>query len=144
MKSIIAALTLFSLSLPVWASHNTEDSVEARIGPVGTLNVMSAEEMAAKANAASTEVAAAGEESGESVYQSACFACHGTGAAGAPKVGDAAAWTERLAQGMETLINNAINGIQGSAGVMPARGGNPNLSDEAVTAAVEFMLENSQ
>ena len=144
MKSIIAALTLFSLSLAVWASHNTEDSVEARIGPVGTLNVMSAEEMAAKANAASTEVAAAGEESGESVYQSACFACHGTGAAGAPKVGDAAAWTERLAQGMETLINNAINGIQGSAGVMPARGGNPNLSDEAVTAAVEFMLENSQ
>ena len=140
MKSIIAVITLFTFSLAVWASHNNEDSVESRIGPVGTLNVMSAEEMEAKA----TEVAASGEESGESVYQSACFACHGTGAAGAPKVGDAAAWTERLAQGMDTLINNAINGFQGSAGVMPARGGNPNLSDEAVTAAVEFMLENSQ
>ncbi|VAW35905.1 hypothetical protein MNBD_GAMMA01-292, partial [hydrothermal vent metagenome] len=70
----------------------------------------------------------------------ACFACHGTGAAGAPKL-EAAAWTGRLEKGTDALVANAIKGFQGNTGFMPAKGGRPDLSDAQVRAAVEFMLE---
>ena len=81
---------------------------------------------------------------GESVYQKSCGACHNAGVAGAPKLGDAAAWSERLAQGVEMLESNAINGFQGSAGMMPAKGGNTSLSDDEVRSAVAYMLESSK
>ena len=74
--------------------------------------------------------------SGEEVYQSACVVCHGAGVAGAPKLDDAAAWEPRLAQGIEVLYEHAIGGIN----AMPAKGGNTSLSDEAVKAAVDYML----
>ena len=74
--------------------------------------------------------------SGDSVYQSSCAACHADGIAGAPKYGDAAAWEPRIAQGIETLYDHAINGIN----TMPAKGGNTSLSDDSVKAAVDYML----
>jgi len=77
---------------------------------------------------------------GKGTYTSACFACHGTGAAGAPKLGDKGAWTKRIAQGMDTLLDHAINGFKG----MPAKGGNASLSDAAVEAAVEYMVKGSK
>ena len=76
---------------------------------------------------------------GKSVYDSACVACHGSGLAGAPKFGDKPAWAPRIAQGMATLDKHAIEGYQGSAGFMPAKGGRVDLSDDAVKAAVEYM-----
>lgn len=78
---------------------------------------------------------------GKSVYDSACFACHAAGVAGAPKQGDAEAWAPRVAKGLETLYSNAINGYQGEAGIMPAKGGRADLSDEQVEAAVDYMVE---
>jgi cytochrome c5 len=78
--------------------------------------------------------------SGEKIYTSACFACHGTGAAGAPKLGDKAAWKARIAQGMPTLISHAIKGFKG----MPAKGGRADLSDDAVKAAIKHMVDNSK
>ncbi len=96
----------------------------------------------AKASAAPspapTQVASAGE--GMQIYTTACAACHATGAAGAPRVGDTAAWTARIAQGMDALHQNAIVGIRS----MPAKGGRLDLSDGAVKAAVVYMVENSQ
>lgn len=77
------------------------------------------------------------EPDGEAIYNRACMACHMTGAAGAPIKGDADAWAPRLEQGMETLYEHSINGFQ----AMPAKGGQVNLSDEEVKAAVDFMLE---
>lgn len=74
---------------------------------------------------------------GRQVYQNACFACHGTGVAGAPRIDDKAAWAPRLEQGRETLVNHAINGIRG----MPPKGGRMDLSDKAVTNAVVYMME---
>ncbi len=75
-------------------------------------------------------------QSGESVYQSACAACHTAGIAGAPKYGDGAAWEPRIAQGAEVLYEHAINGFN----TMPAKGGSTNLSDDAVKAAVDYMI----
>lgn len=91
-----------------------------------------------------TQVAAVSSVDGKAVYDKACFACHTAGVAGAPKLGDPAAWADRIARGMDSMANNAINGYQGDAGVMPAKGGNPSLSDEEVTAAVQYMVEQSQ
>lgn len=76
---------------------------------------------------------------GKSVYETACVACHGAGIAGAPKFGDKAAWAPRIAQGKATLHKHAIEGYQGSAGFMPAKGGRTDLSDDAVEAAVDYM-----
>jgi len=72
---------------------------------------------------------------GKSTYDTTCVACHGTGAAGAPKFGDKAAWAPRLKQGAAVLQDHAIKG----KGAMPPKGGNMALSDAAVKAAVDYM-----
>lgn len=78
---------------------------------------------------------------GEQVYQSSCASCHEQGVAGAPAKGNREQWEPRLAKGYETLVLNSINGFQGNTGVMPPKGGNPNLSNEEVAAAVAYMME---
>jgi len=77
---------------------------------------------------------------GEAIYGAVCAACHAQGVAGAPKTGDAAVWELRTAQGWDVLVGHAINGYQGTDGVMPARGGRADLSDEGVKQAVGYML----
>jgi cytochrome c5 len=77
---------------------------------------------------------------GQKVYQQACFACHGTGAAGAPKLGDKAAWKDRIAKGKETLHKHALHGFN----AMPAKGGRADLSDEDVKAAVDYMVSQGK
>jgi cytochrome c5 len=74
-------------------------------------------------------------QNGQAVYTAVCAACHATGAAGAPKVGDAAGWSARIAQGYDTLVQHAIQGIR----AMPAKGGNPDLDDVEVARAVVYM-----
>jgi cytochrome c5 len=81
---------------------------------------------------------------GKAVYDQACMACHAQGVAGAPKLGDVDAWTDRIAQGMDTMYQHSIDGFQGETGVMPPKGGFANLSDEEVKAAVDYMVEESQ
>ena len=81
---------------------------------------------------------------GQGVYMNFCSACHASGVAGAPKVGDKEAWAQRINLGMEFLIERAINGYQGESGVMPAKGGNMSLTDEEVSAAVHYMVEQSR
>jgi cytochrome c5 len=96
---------------------------------------------AAAAEAAKGQVAYDGTLDGATIYNNLCGACHTSGAGGAPKL-EKAAWTARNAQGIDTLVKHAIEGYTGSAGVMPARGGNPSLSDEQVHATVQWMVDN--
>ena len=76
---------------------------------------------------------------GEDVYKATCAACHGSGAAGAPKFGDAGAWSARIAQGYDKLVANAVNGVR----AMPAKGGNPDLDDIEVARAVVHMANSA-
>lgn len=78
-------------------------------------------------------------QNGQAVYTTTCVACHGTGAAGAPKAGDTAAWSARIGQGYDTLVQHAVNGIR----AMPAKGGNPDLDDVEVARAVVYMANQS-
>ena len=98
--------------------------VEARIRPVGRVEFGPAGLAAAQA-----------PKSGEEVVKSACSACHQTGAAGAPKIGDNAAWRKVLKAGLPELVKNAIAGVR----AMPPRGGNPDLSDLEVARAIVYM-----
>jgi len=84
------------------------------------------------------------QASGQQTYQQACFACHNTGVAGSPKIGDKAAWAPRIAQGMATLQEHALKGYKGKTGFMPAKGGRADLSDDAVKAAVQYMVDSSK
>ena len=73
-------------------------------------------------------------------YRTACMACHATGAAGAPKLGDKAAWKARIAAGMDAMVKNAIVG----KGAMPPKGGRPNLTDAQIKAVVTYMVNESK
>ena len=132
---------IFAL-IPVMASaidlsKEQRAAIEARIQPYSQVCVAGDDSCAGGAAAV-----ASGPRSGEAVYNGACMACHSTGAAGAPKVGDAAAWGERLAKGIDALYNSGVNGVAGTG--MIAKGGCADCSDEEIHAAVDYMVENSQ
>ena len=82
------------------------------------------------------------ERTGEEVYSQACSLCHMAGVAGAPRYADKSAWAPRVSKGLEPLYANAINGYIGEAGVMPAKGGRPDLSDKEVRDAVDYILSS--
>ena len=117
-------------------------SVAERIKPVAQVNVASAETQREPVKSAA--VAPSPTRDGQQVYQTTCVACHDAGIAGAPKVGDKGQWAKHLAKGLDTLYTSALNGVQGAAGAMPPRGGNPGLSDAEVKAAVNYMVARSK
>jgi cytochrome c5 len=91
--------------------------------------------------AASKETLLSSEKSasGRTLYEANCAGCHDASVGGAPKPGDKRVWKERLATGMETMVKKSIEGYEGTAGVMPPKGGNASLSDEEVRNAVAYM-----
>ena len=112
---------------------DTVQDMAMRLQPVVSLDEM---------RSSMTVASAAGDtadKSPDQLYQGACLACHTTGAAGAPKIGDAAAWTARLAKGLDALVTSAINGI----GAMPPRGGSQ-FNDDQIRATVEYILSESK
>jgi cytochrome c5 len=119
----------------------SKKSVEERIKPVGELvKFDGAAPPPAPVAVAAAAAAPAKARSGEEVYNLACTACHGAGIAGAPKTGDKAAWAPRIAQGAATLYEHSIKGFK----AMPAKGGNPSLSDDEVKAAVDYQVAKSK
>ena len=111
--------------------------------PAPATETASAASDSGESSAAAQTVAAAGgavdPAAGEKVYQSACFACHLSGAAGAPKIDDPAAWEPRLGQGMAGLLQSVTNG----KGAMPPKGGFAHLTEDEIRNAVQFMLDKA-
>lgn len=106
-------------------------------GRQAMVEAQKAAEAALKAN-----VPFGGSTDGGTIFAGLCTACHTAGVGGAPKLVKAE-WTDRIAQGEELLIKHATEGYDGAAPTpMPARGGNPALTDEQVKATVEWMLAN--
>jgi cytochrome c5 len=83
-------------------------------------------------------------KNGTELFEQTCSTCHGQGIAGAPKAGDKAAWAPRIAKGKETLYQHALNGFQGSSGVMPPKGGRTDVPDDVVKQAVDHMVQMAQ
>ena len=132
---LIVAFLIFKLVMGIMATHvdaaDTKvaaEEIAQRLKPVGEVAIGEA------------KPDAGGVVDGKKVYEGLCQACHGTGAAGAPKAGDKGAWGPRIAQGKEILFKHAIGGFTGKSGAMPAKGGNPALSDAEVKAAVEHLI----
>jgi len=132
----VALALSFSVSAQDLSEKQRAEIVE-RIKPVGEVCLQGDTDCGGSAAAASS-----GPRSGEDVYNAACMACHSTGAAGAPRLGEAADWADRIGKGIDELYNSGINGLVGTG--MIAKGGCMNCSDEEVSAAVDYMLENSQ
>jgi cytochrome c5 len=80
-------------------------------------------------------------DSGQEIYEETCELCHGEGLAGAPAFGDKEAWAPRIEQGMDTLIEHAINGFEGESGIMPEKGGDPDIEDDDIAAIVKYMVD---
>lgn len=97
-----------------------------------------------KDTAAPAAAPAAENTVGKSVFGKTCSLCHAAGVAGAPKPGDKADWGPRIAQGNDVLHKHAMEGFTGAKGQMPARGGNPALTDDEIKAAVAFMVDQSR
>jgi cytochrome c5 len=116
-------------------------NVAERIKPVAQVEVASAE---TQREPVKTAAAAPASRNGQQVYQTTCVACHEAGIAGAPKLGDKGQWAKHVAKGLNTLYASALNGVQGSAGAMPAKGGNPALSNAEVRAAVDYMVARAK
>jgi cytochrome c5 len=130
--TIIVAIVLIAILYPLTVKKSTSaadaaggsDSADVRIQPVARFEL-------AKAAPAST-----GPKDGATIYNSVCGACHNSGAAGAPKVDDKAAWAPRIAQGKDALYKSALGG----KGAMPAKGGAADLSDDEIKGTVDYIL----
>ena len=137
-------LLITSASALLWGCGSSDNAVELtakqeqqvaeRIAPEGHVS------MAGQVASMSSPVGAGAARSGADIYATNCIACHSSGVAGAPILGDVAAWSARLGKGIETVYTNAINGI----GAMPARGTCMDCSDDEVKAAIDHILENSK
>ncbi|MDR2220290.1 MAG: c-type cytochrome [Methylobacillus sp.] len=132
---LIAIILIINLVLSIQATHiesknpaaSNNPAVAERIKPVAEVNMGAVSDGAVK------------QKTGEQVVQGLCISCHGTGIGGAPKIGDKSGWGPRIAQGYDTLFKNATGGIR----AMPARGGNPSLSDHDIAVAVVYMANKS-
>lgn len=157
---VIGALALFALGilvLAMWLADRTQGvytqeseeyqaAINERIAPLGQVRLPGEEQQSDAPNMAVAEepepVATA--MTGPQVYNSACISCHGNGVGNAPIVGNADAWEPRIAKGTDVLYDHAINGFNGEVGVMIAKGGRMDLSDEEVRNAVDYMISESQ
>lgn len=136
-KVIMLALGgLLGTSLAVAA---VKDEIRARLQPAGEVCVMGTE---CAQNLALAAGPAGAARDPETVYQTYCFACHGTGANNSPVLGNAEQWAPRLEKGRDALYESAINGFNN--GMMPAKGLCMNCSDEELHATVDYMLEGLQ
>lgn len=124
----VSVLTVETVSAAYESDPRVAASTNERIEPIGKVRT-------GKITQAESASAGAGKVDAKGAFQSVCFACHGTGAAGAPKLGDKAAWKPRIAKGKSTLYTHALKGFKG----MPPKGGST-LPDATIKAIVDYMV----
>ncbi len=134
MRVLATVLVAFGLTASA-VMASVEDQIRERIAPVG--DVCLEGESCGSAAPAAASGSSDGPRSGEEVYSASCQACHASGVAGAPVMGNAEAWAPRVEKGFDTLLEHAINGFN----AMPPKGGCASCSDEEVQAAVEHMVQ---
>jgi cytochrome c5 len=145
--ALMGALAVFAILLVIVATKLTsdvsdykpEEIVLENIKPVGQVYIAGESEPEAPP-VADAAAASSGPKSGEEVYNASCMSCHSTGVAGAPKLGDAAAWAPRIAAGMDSLLANATNGLN----AMPPKGLCMACSEAELQGAIEYMVSKSQ
>lgn len=145
MESKVADTATEVMESVTTAAKDTEETVSSMVETATETADQAMDQATAKMAEAAEAVEAALEMApaavnGAEIYAGLCFSCHDTGLMEAPKLGDSAAWAPRLAQGTEMLYQSALNG----KGMMPAKGGNPALSDEEVKAVVDYMVSKAQ
>jgi len=159
---VLAVMVLVFFTIAQIIGENEEASIQQRAAvvaertmPVGKVNISGQTESSAGTGQSSTAPASAtgvasSEDPGKRVFNSLCFTCHGNeqgvgGLPGVPHFGDKQAWAGRIAQGTALLYEHALKGFTGESGIaMPAKGGNPNLTDDEIKATVDFIVEHSQ
>ncbi|HEX5628822.1 MAG TPA: c-type cytochrome [Usitatibacteraceae bacterium] len=149
---IVGIIMLAQLAVGMWGGRSLEndpamkpEALAARIAPVAKLQLEGTAAVApapqgAKVATVAAAPAAAGKPDGKKTYDTACMACHATGAANAPKFGDKAAWAPRIKTGAEALYASSLKG----KGAMPPKGGNAALADADVKAAVDYIVAGSK
>ena len=130
-KLWILAAGLFTASVVMAVPPGTSEEIEQRLQAFGEV-CRSGDDCGS-----ATPAASSGQLSGQQVYDQFCFACHSTGVGGAPKLGDGAAWAERVDKGMDVLMQSTLNGLN----AMPAKGTCMNCSDDELSEAVTYMLD---
>ncbi len=138
-RDIVNIAAYYSLQTRMNNNQTAAQAKEA-IERIRSMGTAVAEAPAPTASLTAGAAPAAAVRSGEAVYNAACMACHTTGAAGAPKLGDKAAWSPRVAQGSATLVQHALQGFKG----MPAKGGCTTCSDAEIKAAVEYLTAEAK
>ncbi|MGA0935682.1 MAG: c-type cytochrome [Pseudohongiellaceae bacterium] len=139
-KWLLAVFVLIFSGALFAADDDIEDIIE-RISPPGSVCLIG-DACAGGATVASAGGAGSGPSDPVQIYNTYCVACHGSGANNAPVLGDAAMWQPRLEKGMDTLYENAINGLNNNA--MPAKGLCMACSDEAIMATVDYLVDSVQ
>lgn len=144
---LIVGADYIDKQVPLETNPAVAQQVSERIAPVGVVYAGStgaaAQAAAAAAVQGAPQGAYGGTMDGGEIYNQLCTGCHTSGAGGAPTL-TAAGLGARVSKGKDTLYQSAINGFTGTAGVMPPRGGNPDLTDDQVKAVVDWMLANLQ
>ncbi len=142
---LVFAMNVASLTQGEYTTQTDEyrAEVEERLRPFGKVYLPGEELTADGPQVPPIEAAepVAASLSGPQVYNEGCNICHGAGIADAPMLSDAAAWEDRLSQGVDVLKDHAVNGFTGAVGYMPPKGGNASLTDAEVESAVDFIVE---
>jgi cytochrome c5 len=156
---VVGIILLAQLAVGYWGGREmkgdpamSDKAVAQRLAPVAKLAIdpnapppaapaASATAPAPAPVAASAPAAAQPDAAGgKATYDATCAVCHNAGVAGAPKAGDKAAWAPRVKQGKDALYASALKG----KGAMPPKGGNASLSDDAVKAAVDYLVATAK
>lgn len=139
MSALVVATALFFASCGGNEAVQTEDAPEVNSEEA----VVTPEVEPVAEEVPEAEIAVFDIEAGKAIYDTKCMACHMTGAAGAAKLDDLAAWEASAAKGLETLYKNSIEGFTGEKGVMPPKGGFVDLTDEDMHNAIAYMMQTA-